>query len=1203
MKVCIVDSRVDHAFSVQDGVTVVLLDYEHDSFESLLPKIGSVESIAYVAHGTFGPTYSFFKGSSFDMLVKADWQPFFDFLSAVNADYFDFLGCSLASDDRWKQVFLWMEETGVKVRASTDATGNLASGGNWILEEGSVDAKAMYFTNLDSFEGLLATGDPTPITASYTENSITADWTSVPSTTYSLNVYKELMTESFDNGTVTNFTHTVYTNSTGVDITPQPAATYSTGITIDTVPSGQAYSSSSATNNTSNMYSTLSPSLTVSNRAVRLVSNTIDTSRYNNSELSFKLGSFSTTTGNGADAGDYVKVYISVDNGASYINQIWIDGGSNGTSQSKWPMNALGVASRVYSTTAITGISSIGNSTGPSTVKITNLPSSSTLKVKIELFNSTSANEIWAIDDIKVIWGYANAYTSSGPQTISGLLPSTQYYYYINYLYNSITTATAVASITTQAPTVAIINLTIDGISIVNKVYDGTTAATITGTAVLNGVTEEHNVSLVSTGVAEFGTSAVGTNKSVTILGYTLTGTDASKYSLTQPSLIGNITAAPLIIKANDISVPLGTAIGSYTYTVYGLKGADILTGTVLYASNGTPYTDSIGTYYITPSGPSDITNTNYSITFQDGIIRVAPLAPNATSPAITTTGFTANWTNPANITECQLDVYNNNDTVIASESFDNSMTLFGSTGIVTYSNTNGSLPNSPQYVTGYGLTVTNGTVVLESTPINTSGYTENTVTFRLGAFGANLDGLEASDSVFVHISPDNGSTYFLTAKIVGFNNSYWGISDTLESSIQYTGTNTTSTIGPTNALISDKTNQGFSKIKITNVPSSSQLKVKITLFNTSVNETWAMDDFKITGKQFVINSQSVSQTSYDVSGLSEETLYYYRLRSVFTGPPLIVSANSTTYSVTTGSSKTALTVTVTISDKEYDGTTSATIANAVLNGVIGSDDVSLVTTNVTATFGTSAVDTGKSVTVSGYSLTGTDASKYILTQPIVTGTITVATLTIKANDISVPLGSTPTYTYTASGFKNNETSSILTGIVSYTSSYTDSLGTYPITPSYNSTLSNYTITFQDGTLTVAPLAPTGISTSEITSTGFTANWTNHSEVTNCKLDVYNNVVFVTESFNNSTGIFQYSGNGNTTAAYKTGTAYSSSTVSNMYGETSPGFSITSTSTSVSLGTLTTTIDTSSYKNSELSFKLGSFGTSSGNGATVSVPS
>jgi len=164
MKVCIVDSRVNDSSmfveSLQDGVMPILLDYENDTFESILAKIGSAESIAYVAHGTFEPTYSFFKDVSFDMLVKESWNPFFDFLRGIKGlQYFDFLGCSLASDDKWKQVFLWMEETGINVRASLDDTGNVVSGGNWILEDGVIDAKQLYFTDaIQAYIGLLVSG-------------------------------------------------------------------------------------------------------------------------------------------------------------------------------------------------------------------------------------------------------------------------------------------------------------------------------------------------------------------------------------------------------------------------------------------------------------------------------------------------------------------------------------------------------------------------------------------------------------------------------------------------------------------------------------------------------------------------------------------------------------------------------------------------------------------------------------------------------------------------------------------------------------------------------------------------------------------------------------------------------------------------------------------------------------------------------------
>ena len=116
------------------------------------------------------------------MNIESDWQPFIEFLQVLNPQYFDFLGCSLASDIQWQQVFGWIQsQTGVTIRASLDATGNLAQGGNWILEDGAVDAKALYFTDLENFEGLLMTYTTIPITISAAG---THNWTCPAGVTY-----------------------------------------------------------------------------------------------------------------------------------------------------------------------------------------------------------------------------------------------------------------------------------------------------------------------------------------------------------------------------------------------------------------------------------------------------------------------------------------------------------------------------------------------------------------------------------------------------------------------------------------------------------------------------------------------------------------------------------------------------------------------------------------------------------------------------------------------------------------------------------------------------------------------------------------------------------------------------------------------------------------------------------------------------------
>jgi hypothetical protein len=89
--------------------------------------------------------------------------------------------------------------------------------------------------------------------------------------------------------------------------------------------------------------------------------------------------------------------------------------------------------------------------------------------------------------------------------------------------------------------------LTVTGITADNKVYDGTTNATLnTAGATLNGVFGLDAVTLNITAAAgTFIDKEVGNNKTVTISGLTINGADSANYSLTQPTTTANITAAP----------------------------------------------------------------------------------------------------------------------------------------------------------------------------------------------------------------------------------------------------------------------------------------------------------------------------------------------------------------------------------------------------------------------------------------------------------------------------------------------------------------------------------------------------------------------------------------------------------------------------------------------------------------------------------
>jgi len=106
-------------------------------------------------------------------------------------------------------------------------------------------------------------------------------------------------------------------------------------------------------------------------------------------------------------------------------------------------------------------------------------------------------------------------------------------------------------NVPTVQSTVAAKELAIIGVTAANKVYDGTTAATLNNdSAELDGVLPGDTVTL-ETGAAsgDFDNAEVGTDKPVTASGYALGGASSSNYSPVQPSgLTANITQATPIV-------------------------------------------------------------------------------------------------------------------------------------------------------------------------------------------------------------------------------------------------------------------------------------------------------------------------------------------------------------------------------------------------------------------------------------------------------------------------------------------------------------------------------------------------------------------------------------------------------------------------------------------------------------------------------
>ena len=159
------------------------------------------------------------------------------------------------------------------------------------------------------------------------------------------------------------------------------------------------------------------------------------------------------------------------------------------------------------------------------------------------------------------------------------------------------------------AITVAQKEVTISGITAANKEYDGSTTATPTGTAVINGKVGSDDVT-VTAGTATFADKNVGTGKTVTFTGYSLSGADAGNYNLKaqSASVTANITAKVVKltggINATDRSYvkdnkTVGLTKGTLTFD--GLVSGETLD--VNIPTTGTISDAKVGAYNVTYSG------------------------------------------------------------------------------------------------------------------------------------------------------------------------------------------------------------------------------------------------------------------------------------------------------------------------------------------------------------------------------------------------------------------------------------------------------------------------------------------------------------------------------------------------------------------------------------------------------------------------
>jgi hypothetical protein len=526
--------------------------------------------------------------------------------------------------------------------------------------------------------------------------------------------------------------------------------------------------------------------------------------------------------------------------------------------------------------------------------------------------------------------------------------------------------------------------LTVTGITATNKVYDRTTGATLnTGSAALVGVLAGDVGSVTLNTASASGTFAdrnVGTGKTVTVSGLTISGSKASNYSLTQPTTTANITAKGLTVtgitagnKTYDrtTTATLNTASAS----LVGVIGADAVT--LNAASAAGAFADkNVGTgKAVTVSGLTieGTDSGNYSLA------QPTPTA-DITAKGLTVSGITANnkvydgtTTAILNTGSASLVGVISGDTVMlssASASGAFADKTVGSAKTVTVSGLTISGSDSGNYTLAQPSTsaeITAKNLTVSGVTASNKVYDGNT-TATLNTGSAALAGVIGGDLVTLNVASASGAfadKSVAVGKAVTVTGLTLGAADAGNYSLSQPS-GITATIDPRNLTV------------------SGAAAVSRPYDGTTV----AALNFTGASLVDVIASDVVTIDHASAAGAFAD-------KNVGTNKPVTVTgvalsgAGAGNYTVSQPTGLTAnitavnLTATIAASDKDYDGTATATISSCALSGVVGSEAVSCTTSN--AHFGSVNASASAQTVTADIVLAGPDAGNYTVTTPATT--------------------------------------------------------------------------------------------------------------------------------------------------------------------------------------------------------------------------
>ena len=533
--------------------------------------------------------------------------------------------------------------------------------------------------------------------------------------------------------------------------------------------------------------------------------------------------------------------------------------------------------------------------------------------------------------------------------------------------------------------------LTVSGVSVASKAYDGNTKATISG-GTLNGLVTGETLSL-SGQSATFNDRNAGNGKAVTVTGATLaTGTGlASNYTVSNATgVTGDITQKVLTVTGVTASDKVYD--GGMAATLSGGSLSGLVSGETLGLStlSGMFGDQNVGAgKAVTVSGGALSDGTGGGLASNYALGPVTGLSASITPKALTVSGMLASAKAYDGNTKASL-TGGTLDGLVAGETIGFS----GQTGVFADKDA-----GSGKSVTVSGITLVNGANLASNYSVtNPTGVTGNITPKAL-----TISGVTASDRVYDGSVNATLAGSALLGGLVGSETfDVTGMSGAFADKNAGTGkavaiTGATLGNGANGGVASNYTVSNPSGVtaniskaaisSVTNVVADSKVydgntKATVSATGATFNGMLAGDSLSISATSATFanknagNGKTVAVSGIALGGLDAAN---YNLTST-TGSG---SGNITQAQIASVSGITAVT-------RTYDGTDAATLnAGATYNGLLGSDSLTFTATK--ATFSDKNAGTGKTVNLTGIALGGADAGNYTLASNTASGTGDIA--------------------------------------------------------------------------------------------------------------------------------------------------------------------------------------------------------------------